>query len=77
MAAAVGPFPRTAGLASALLGFVQLATGAVSGQILMRLHDGTTRPLAAAVALFACGVLAAYLLLVRRLRAVPPARGAQ
>jgi DHA1 family bicyclomycin/chloramphenicol resistance-like MFS transporter len=68
MAAAVGPFPRMAGLASALLGFIQLATGAVAGQVLMRLHDGTTRPLAAGVALFACGVLVAYLLLVRRLR---------
>ncbi len=68
MAAAVGPFPKMAGLASALLGFVQLAAGAVSGQVLMRLHDGTTLPLAAAVALFACGVLAAYLLLVRRIR---------
>jgi DHA1 family bicyclomycin/chloramphenicol resistance-like MFS transporter len=65
MAAAVGPFPKMAGLASALLGFIQLATGAVAGQILMRLHDGTTRPLAAGVALFGCGVLIAYLLLVR------------
>jgi DHA1 family bicyclomycin/chloramphenicol resistance-like MFS transporter len=65
MAAAVGPFPQMAGLASALLGFIQLATGAVAGQVLMRLHDGTTRPLAAGVALFACGVLLAYLLLVR------------
>jgi DHA1 family bicyclomycin/chloramphenicol resistance-like MFS transporter len=65
MAAAVGPFPRMAGLASALLGFIQLATGAVFGQVLMRLHDGTTRPLAAGVALFGCGVLVAYLALVR------------
>jgi DHA1 family bicyclomycin/chloramphenicol resistance-like MFS transporter len=68
MAAGVGPFPKMAGLASALLGFIQLASGAVSGQILMRLHDGTTRPLAAGVALFGCGVLAAYLLLVRARR---------
>ncbi len=65
MAAAVGPFPKMAGLASALLGFIQLATGAVFGQILVRLHDGTTRPLAAGVALGGCGVLVAYLLLVR------------
>lgn len=68
MAAGVGPFPQMAGLASALLGFLQLGSGAVSGQILMRLHDGTTRPLAAGVALFGCGVLAAYLLLVRTRR---------
>ena len=65
MAAAVGPFPKMAGLASALLGFIQLAAGAVFGQVLMRFHDGTTLPLAAGVALFGCGVLAAYLLLVR------------
>jgi DHA1 family bicyclomycin/chloramphenicol resistance-like MFS transporter len=72
MAAAVGPFPRMAGLASALLGFIQLATGAVFGQVLMRLHDGTTRPLAAGVAVFGCGVLAAYLLLVRSAHAPRP-----
>jgi DHA1 family bicyclomycin/chloramphenicol resistance-like MFS transporter len=72
MAAGVGPFPRMAGLASALLGFIQLATGAVSGQVLMRLHDGTTRPLAAAVALFGCGVLVAYVLLVRGQRTAAP-----
>jgi DHA1 family bicyclomycin/chloramphenicol resistance-like MFS transporter len=65
MAVAVGPFPKNAGLASALLGFIQLGIGAVSGQVLMRLHDGTTRPLAIAVALFACSLLAAYLALVR------------
>ena len=63
MAAAVGPFPKMAGLASALLGFIQLATGAVFGQILMRFHDGTTRPLAG-------GRRAVRL---RRARRVPPA----
>ena len=65
MAVAVGPFPKNAGLASALLGFIQLGIGAISGHVLMRLHDGTTRPLAIAVALFACSLLAAYLALVR------------
>ena len=42
---------------------------AVFGQVLMRQHDATTRPLAAGVAVFGCGVLAAYLLLVRRAHA--------
>jgi MFS transporter, DHA1 family, multidrug resistance protein len=36
---AMAPFPQSAGSASALAGFVQMATGALSGLVLGRLHD--------------------------------------
>ena len=66
-AAAVGPFPGMAGTASAVLGLMQLAVAAFVGQVVLRLHDGTTLPLAVAVALFGGAVLASEVLLVRRL----------
>lgn len=64
-AAAVGPFPTMAGTASALLGLMQLGVAAVVGQIVLRLHDGTPLPLAAAVAVLGCTVLVTELILVR------------
>jgi DHA1 family bicyclomycin/chloramphenicol resistance-like MFS transporter len=68
LAAAVGPFPRIAGTASALLGCTQLVIAAVLIQVFMRgFFDGAPLQLGAAVALFACALAAAYLLLVRRL----------
>lgn len=65
-AAAVGPFPKLAGTASALLGFTQLVVAAVAGQIVLRLYNGTTFPLAGAVAFFGCAVLVTEIVLVRR-----------
>jgi DHA1 family bicyclomycin/chloramphenicol resistance-like MFS transporter len=68
LAAAVGPFPRIAGTASALLGCTQLVIAAVVVQIFMRrFFDGAPLQLAAAVASFACALAAAYWLLIRRL----------
>lgn len=49
-AGAVGPFPRTAGLASALLGTVQMGAAAVVGFFVGALHDGTAVPMAAIIA---------------------------
>lgn len=68
LAAAVGPFPKIAGTASALLGCTQLVLAAIVGQIFMRAFAGTQLALAAGIALFACGLLAAYLVLIRRLQ---------
>jgi DHA1 family bicyclomycin/chloramphenicol resistance-like MFS transporter len=69
LAAAVAPFPRIAGTASALLGGTQLVVAAVVGQLFMRqFFDGAPIQLAAAVALAGCLALGAYLLLVRRLK---------
>lgn len=67
-AAAVGPFPGMAGTASAVLGLMQLAVAAFVGQIVLQLHDGTTLPMAVAVAVFGCAVLVSEVLLVRKWR---------
>lgn len=47
---AVDPFPRHAGAATALMGFVMLTVAALAGWLVGALHDGTTRPLGWAVA---------------------------
>lgn len=41
MTGAVGPFPKLAGTASALFGFMQSAVAAVVGQMAIRFYDGT------------------------------------
>ncbi|HLB79528.1 MAG TPA: Bcr/CflA family drug resistance efflux transporter, partial [Dongiaceae bacterium] len=68
MAGAVGPFPRLAGAASALLGFVQMTVAAGVGIAVGHLHDGTARPMATAIALAAVLIAASFLLLVRPAR---------
>ena len=50
IAGAIGPFPRTAGLASAVLGFLQLTAAATYGIVVGRLYDGTPVPMAVAIA---------------------------
>ncbi|PWC53401.1 multidrug effflux MFS transporter [Azospirillum sp. TSO22-1] len=60
MAGAVGPYPTMAGLASALLGFVQMTVAALIGIGVGHFHDGTALPMMAAVALVALGAAAAY-----------------
>jgi MFS transporter, DHA1 family, multidrug resistance protein len=50
IAGAIGPFPRTAGLASAVLGFLQLTAAAAYGTVVGRFYDGTPVPMAMAIA---------------------------
>ena len=50
IAGAIGPFPRTAGLASAVLGFLQLSAASTYGIVVGRLYDGTPVPMAVAIA---------------------------
>jgi DHA1 family bicyclomycin/chloramphenicol resistance-like MFS transporter len=57
VAGAIGPFPRTAGLASAVLGFLQLTTAAGYGMAVGRFYQGTPVPMAVAIA--AAGLAAA------------------
>jgi DHA1 family bicyclomycin/chloramphenicol resistance-like MFS transporter len=57
VAGAIGPFPRTAGLASAVLGFLQLTAAAGYGILVGRFYDGTPVPMA--VAIGAAGLAAA------------------
>jgi DHA1 family bicyclomycin/chloramphenicol resistance-like MFS transporter len=48
-AGAIGPFPRMAGLASAVLGFVQLTGSALYAIGVSQFDDGTLRPMTTAV----------------------------
>jgi len=72
LAGAIGPFPRRAGAASALLGFTQMATAAALGGIIGLLHDGTARPMVGAIALAAFVVLLAHRFLARAGGAASP-----
>lgn len=65
-AAAVAPFPTMAGSASAMLGFLQMASGALSGYLVGRLHDGTTLPMTLVIAASALACLAAHTLTPQR-----------
>jgi DHA1 family bicyclomycin/chloramphenicol resistance-like MFS transporter len=65
MAGAIGPFPRVAGTASALMGFIQMATGATVGIAVGRSHDGSTVPTALAVCATTWTLAAAFHLVVR------------
>ena len=47
---AITPFPQMAGTASALIGTLQFALGAVAGFVLALLHDGTALPMAGVIA---------------------------
>ncbi len=58
-AAALAPFPRMAGAASSLLGFVQMGLGGVAGMAVGHFHDGTAWPMALVMALGGgCALLA-------------------
>jgi DHA1 family bicyclomycin/chloramphenicol resistance-like MFS transporter len=65
IAGAIGPFPRAAGAASALLGFTQMTAAAVIGIAVAALYDGSSVPMTATIAAVAAGVLLAFTLLVR------------
>lgn len=71
MAGAIGPFPKLAGTASALMGFMQMAAGAAVGIAVGRLHDGTPVPTALAIAAMTLAIAAAWLLVVPRAAARP------
>ena len=66
IAGAIGPFPRAAGAASALLGFTQMTAAAAIGIAVAALYDGSAIPMTATIAVVAVGVLSAFWLLVGR-----------
>lgn len=69
-AAAMAPYARMAGSASALMGAIQFGLGAVAGSLIGVFFNGTALPMAAIIAL--CGVggfVALQLLVTRPLRA--------
>ena len=59
-ALAMAPHGDEAGNASAVLGFVQFTISGLGGMSVTAFSDGTTRPMALAIALGACGALAIY-----------------
>ncbi|MBI1737184.1 MAG: multidrug effflux MFS transporter [Candidatus Rokubacteria bacterium] len=73
IAGAVAPFPRHAGAASALAGFLQMVSGALSGMLLGAVHDGSARPMGFLVAAAAVAATLAFRLVVwpRRARREP------
>lgn len=64
MANAVGPYPMMAGLASALLGFMQMAVAASIGALIGHLNDGTQLPMMEAIGIVSIGAAIACRLLV-------------
>lgn len=64
IAGAIGPFPRAAGAASALLGFTQMSSAAITGIAVARLHDDTAVPMTAAIAAAAVAVWLSFRFLV-------------
>jgi DHA1 family bicyclomycin/chloramphenicol resistance-like MFS transporter len=65
MAGAISPFPKMAGMASALMGFIQMSLGAGVGFAVGKLHDGSTVPMTAAIATAGWGAFLIYWLMVR------------
>jgi len=70
-AGAIGPFPRMAGLASAVLGFVQLTGSALYAIVVSQFYDGTLRPMTTAVATAGLAALVVFALLSRRSTTTP------
>jgi DHA1 family bicyclomycin/chloramphenicol resistance-like MFS transporter len=62
-AAALHPFPRIAGSASAMMGFLQMGVGAVGSLILSQIHDGTVVPLGLVMVIMAVLGTAGFLIL--------------
>jgi len=72
-AGAIGPFPKNAGSASALLGFFQMGFAALVGIAVGHGSGASALPMVAAVALVALGALLSYWLVVRPARPLPAA----
>jgi DHA1 family bicyclomycin/chloramphenicol resistance-like MFS transporter len=65
IAGAIAPYPHKAGVASAMLGFVQLVSAAAFGTVVGLFLDGSARPMMTAVALATTTGLLVFLFVVR------------
>ena len=65
-AGALGPYPRIAGAASALVGFAQMGTGAVGTILVAAIGDGSARPLGIVMACAGLATLACAVTVVRQ-----------
>jgi MFS transporter, DHA1 family, multidrug resistance protein len=64
-AGALIPFPRAAGAASSLVGFIQMGFAALVGVGIGHVYDETALPMAGAMAIVAAGAALAYWLIIR------------
>ncbi len=71
-AGAVAPFPRNAGAAAGLLGFLMMALAAIVGAWIGASYNGTVYPLALTIAGFSALVFITVFGWVSRLHALPP-----
>ena len=71
---ALAPYPKMAGAASSLMGFVQMTLAAAVGIVVGHAFNGTAIPMTGAIALCGWAVLASYFLLVRRSGSEPSPR---
>jgi len=60
MAGAIGPFPRMAGLAAAVAGFLQMTVSALYSVAVGGFYDGTARPMTTAIALAGFAALVCF-----------------
>jgi DHA1 family bicyclomycin/chloramphenicol resistance-like MFS transporter len=60
MAGAIGPFPRMAGLAAALAGFLQMTGSALYSVAVGHFYHGTSRPMTTAIALAGLAALGCF-----------------
>lgn len=70
MAAALEPVPHMAGTGAALLGVVQMGSGALAGYAVNALYDGTPVPMGAVILAMALATAALYFAMLRRPAAV-------
>jgi len=68
-AGALQPFPRIAGAASALIGFIQMASGALAGVLMGHLYNDSARPVATMICFFSLAATLGHILVRRRDRA--------
>jgi len=64
-AGAIGPFPQSAGAASALVGFIQMGVAAIIGAALGQIAALDAMPMAIAILLTAIGLVIAHFIIVR------------
>jgi DHA1 family bicyclomycin/chloramphenicol resistance-like MFS transporter len=64
-AGAIGPFPRAAGAAAALLGFIQMIVAAGVGYALGQIGTTSTLPMCAMILAMSLLLVASYWLVVR------------
>ena len=66
--AAIAPYPRAAGTASALMGFLQMAMAAILGALVGHFHNGTAIPMGVALVAATAAILLSFYGLVRPFR---------